>query len=341
MVTTTSTSSSTAGQDSQVRTLTFREALREAMREEMLRDERVFLIGEEIGVYGGAFQITKGLWEEFGSSRVVDTPISESAITGAAVGAALMGMKPVAEIMFADFISIAMDQLVGNAAKMIYIHGPGTTLPMVVRAAYGAGTRSGIHHSMSPENWLTHVPGIKVVMPANPYDAKGLLKSAIRDPNPVVFFEQKLLYAVKGPVPAEDYTIPLGKAEIKRQGKDVTIIATGFMVGRALKAADQLASDGISAEVVDPRTLAPLDKDTIVNSVIKTGRAVIVHEAPVTSGFGGEIAAVLAKEAFGYLDAPIERVCGPDIHVPFSPVLEDAFLVKEDAIVAAAKTTLS
>ena len=310
-------------------------ALREALREEMARDESVFLIGEDIGTYGGAFRITRGLLAEFGEQRVIDTPISESAIAGAAIGAAIMGTRPVAEIMFQDFVTLAIDQILNCAAKLRYLHNGRATVPMVLRAPFGAGIHAGAHHSQSIEAMFCHIPGVKVVCPSTPYDAKGLLKAAIRDPNPVLFFENKLVYGVKGEVPEEDYTVPLGKADVKREGKDVTVVVWGLMVSKTLRAATELAEKGVELEVIDLRTLYPLDIEAIVGSVKKTSRLLIAHEACQTGGLGGEIAAIVAKEAFGYLDAPIERVAAPDTPVPFSPPLEEAFIPQQKDIVAA------
>ncbi|MBS4023043.1 MAG: alpha-ketoacid dehydrogenase subunit beta [Dethiobacter sp.] len=324
-----------------MREITYREALREALREEMNRDSRVFLLGEDIACYGGAFKVTQGLFEEFGEDRVKDTPLSESVIAGASVGAAMVGVRPVAEIMFADFLPLVMDHIANSAAKMCYMSAGEISVPMVVRAAQGAGTSSGAHHCQSVEGWLMNIPGIKLVLPSTPYDAKGLLKSAIRDNNPVVFLEHKLLYATKGPVPEEEYLVPLGKADIKRQGSDITIIATSQMVLKAQRAAEELAKDGISAEVVDPRTLLPLDKDTILRSVRKTKRVLIVHEACLTGGAGAEIAAVIALEAFDYLDAPVTRIGAPDIPVPFSPTMEKFFIQGEEQIIKSAKALLA
>jgi len=327
-----------------MREMTFVEAINEAMHEEMARDERVFILGEDIRVgpgTGGAFGATNGLLKRFGPDRVIDTPISESAIAGMAVGAALWGMRPIAEIMFADFLALAMDHVANSAAKMRYAYAGEAITPVVFRTAFGAGVGAALHHSQSPEAWITNVPGLKIVMPSNPYDAKGLLKSAIRDDNPVVFFEHKYMYSrVKGPVPQEEYLVPLGKADIKRLGEDLTIIATGHMVHQALAAADTLASEGIKAEVLDPRTLVPLDKEAILHSVEKTGRVLIVHEAPTSGGFGGEIAAVIAEEAFYSLDAPIKRVGAPFTPVPCSPILEKYYLPNADKIVKAAKEIL-
>ncbi|SMB95078.1 pyruvate dehydrogenase E1 component beta subunit [Thermanaeromonas toyohensis ToBE] len=321
-----------------MREITYKEAIREALREELLRDERVFLLGEDIGVYGGAFGVTLGLVEEFGEERIKDTPISEAAIIGAATGAALMGMRPVAEIMFSDFITLGMDQLVNQAAKIRYMFGGKAKVPLVVRTPLGSGTGAAAQHSQSLENWFVHVPGLKVVMPSNAYDAKGLLKSAIRDDNPVVFFEHKLLYNTKGLVPEEEYLIPLGQADIKRQGQDITIIATGIMVSRSLEAAHILSKEGVEVEVVDPRTLVPLDKETIINSVKKTGRALVVHEGCQRGGFGGEIVGLLCEsEAFYYLDAPIWRVAGKNIPIPYNRRLESAAVPQVQDIVAAVR----
>jgi len=321
-----------------MRELTYAEAIREALRQEMRRDERVFLLGEDLGVYGGAFGVTYGLLEEFGEERVRDTPISEAAIAGAAIGAALTGMRPVAEIMFMDFITIAMEQLVNQGAKLRFMFGGKAKVPMVLRTPAGAGTGAAAQHSQSLEAWLVHVPGLKVVMPSTPYDAKGLLLASIRDDNPVIFVEHKLLYKTRGPVPEEDYTVPLGVADIKREGKDVTIIATSVMVLRALQAAEELAEAGIEAEVVDPRTLKPFDAETVNRSVMKTGRALIVHEACLTGGVGAEIAARIAEgPAFDYLDAPIKRLAGLDIPIPYNRTLEYHTVPQVENIVEAAR----
>jgi acetoin:2,6-dichlorophenolindophenol oxidoreductase subunit beta len=325
--------------------LTFLEAINEALHEEMARDERVYLIGEDVRVgygRGGVFGASQGLFAKFGPERVIDTPISESAIAGTSVGAALWGMRPVAEIMFADFLALAMDHIANSAAKMRYAYAGEATVPVVFRMAYGAGVGAALHHSQSTEAWIMNVPGLKVVLPSTPADAKGLLKSSIRDDNPVVFFEHKLLYSrLKGPVPDGEYLIPLGKADIKREGEDLTIIATGAMVHQALAAADLLAKEGVKAEVLDPRTLVPLDKQTILESVKKTGKVVIVHEAPIFGGFGGEIAATIADEAFYSLDAPIKRVGAPYTPVPAHPILEKFYLPNAEKIVKAAKEILS
>ncbi len=313
--------------------ITYREALREALAEEMRRDEKVFMMGEDIANYGGSFKVTLGLVEEFGTNRVKDTPLAESVIVGAAVGAAMVGMRPVPEIMFADFMVLVMDHIVNNAAKMTYMSDGELKVPMVLRAAQGAGTGSGAHHCQSVEGWLMNIPGIKIVIPSTPYDAKGLMKAAIRDNNPVVFLEHKMLYATKGMIPEEEYVIELGKADIKREGSDVTVIAYSAMIPKALKAAEILAKEGISVEVIDPRTLKPLDTATLVKSVAKTKRALIVHESCLTGGAGAEIAAILAKEAFDYLDAPITRIGAPDTPVPFSPPLEKYFIPSEQRII--------
>jgi pyruvate/2-oxoglutarate/acetoin dehydrogenase E1 component len=321
-----------------MREVSYAEAVREALRQEMQRDERVFIIGEDVGVYGGAFGVTLGMVEEFGEERVIDTPISELGIAGAITGAALVGMRPVGEIMFMDFTTIAMEQLVNQAAKMRFMFGGTIKVPFVLRTPAGSGTGAAAQHSQSLENWFVHVPGLKVVMPSTPYDVKGLLLSSIRDDNPVIFVEHKLLYKTKGPVPEEAYTIPLGTAEVKREGRDLTIVATSIMVKRSLKAAEQLAQEGIEVEVVDPRTLKPLDEETIVRSVIKTGRVLIVHEACKTGGYGGELAAVIAgSEAFDYLDAPIIRLAGRDMPIPYNRNLEYHTVPQVENIVEAAR----
>ncbi len=321
------------------REITYLEAVREALSQEMRRDADVFLMGEDIGVYGGAFGVTRGMLEEFGAERVRDTPISEAVIAGAAAGAALMGMRPVMEIMFMDFLTISMNQLVNQAAKMHFMFGGKANVPMVIRAPAGSGTGAAAQHSQSLEAWFVHTPGIKVLAPATPYDVKGLLVSAIRDNNPVIFMEHKLLYRVKGAVPEETYTLPFGQAEVRRQGRDLTVLAYSIMVPRALEAAEQLAGQGIEVEVVDLRSLKPLDTETIVRSVSKTGRVLILHESPRTGGFGGELAAVVAEsEAFDYLDAPIRRLAGRDIPIPYNRTLERATVPQVEDIVAAAST---
>lgn len=321
-----------------MREITFLEAVREAMTQEMERDSRVFIIGEDIGEYGGAFQVTYGMLEKFGPERILDTPITELGLTGAATGAALIGMRPIAEIMFMDFTTLASEQLVNQAAKLRFMFGGQSTVPMVLRTPAGSGTGAAEHHSQSFENWFVHVPGLKVVMPSTPYDVKGLLVSSIRDDNPVVFIEHKLLYKTKGDVPEELYEIPLGKADIKRKGKDLTIIATAIMVKKSLEAAEQLAEEGIDVEVVDPRTLRPLDTETIVSSVKKTGKVLIVHEAVKTGGFGGELAGVIAEsEAFGYLEAPIIRLAGREVPIPYNRNLETASVPQVEDILEKAR----
>jgi len=318
--------------------ISYLESVREALTQEMRRDPEVFMLGEDIGVYGGAFGVTKGMLDEFGPERVRDTPISEAAIAGAATGAALMGMRPVMEIMFMDFVTISMNQLVNQAAKIRFMFGGKASIPMVVRTPAGSGTGAAAQHCQSLEAWFVHVPGIKVVAPATAYDVKGLLVAAIRDNNPVLFMEHKLLYRSKGAVPEELYTLPLGQAEVRREGRDVTVLAYSIMVPRALEAAGQLAAEGIEVEVVDLRSLKPLDKETIVRSVSKTGRALITHESPQTGGFGGELAAVIAEsEAFDYLDAPIRRLGGRDIPIPYNRGLERATVPQVEDIAAAAR----
>ncbi len=319
-----------------MREIMYRDAIREALAEEMRRDGRVFLMGEDIAEHGGNFMVTTGLYAEFGGERIFDTPLSESALVGAGVGAAMLGMRPVVEIMFADFVTIAMDAIVNHAAKVYYMSGGEVTAPMVVRlAAYGAGRRSGTHHSQSIESYLTNVPGLTIVAPSTAYDAKGLMKTAIRTPNPVLFIEHKMLYAKKGEVPEGEYLLPLGVADVKRQGTNLTIVSYSRMVDVALAAARTLEQDGLSAEVIDLRSLQPLDEETILASVRKTGHLVTVHEAPVRGGFGGEVAAVVAEKALGYLDAPIKRVGAPWVPVPFSPTLEDAYVPQEMDVVRA------
>jgi 2-oxoisovalerate dehydrogenase E1 component beta subunit len=316
--------------------ITYLEAIRQALWEEMERDERVFLLGEDIGIYGGAFKITQGFLEKFGEDRVIDTPIAESAIIGAAIGAALMGLHPVAEMQFADFIVCAFDQIVNMAAKFHY--RTGTSVPLVIRAPSGGGVHGGPFHSQNPEGWFFHTPGLKVLAPSTPRDAKGLLKAAIRDPDPVLYFEHKYLYRrVKGKVLDEDFTVPIGRAEIKREGSDLSVVTYGSMVHHAFEAANRLSAKGISVEILDLRTLLPLDREAILASVRKTGKLMIVHEATRTGGIGGEVAAIVAESAFDRLDGPILRVTAPDTPVPFSVPLEEAFLPNVDKIAAAAE----
>lgn len=317
-----------------VRELTYAQAVREALKIAMTRDERVFMLGEDIGVYGGAFGISDGLIEEFGPERVRDTPISEAVIAGAAVGAAMTGMRPVAEIQFMDFITLSMEQLVLQGAKIRFMFGGKATVPMVLRTPAGSGTGAAAQHSQSLEAWFVHVPGLKVVMPSTPYDVKGLLLAAIEDDNPVIFVEHKLLYRTKGHVPEGYYTVPLSQSEVKREGRDLTVVATSIMVPRALEAAEILALEGIELEVVDPRTLKPYDSGIITQSVIKTGKALVVHEAPKTGGFGGEVVAeIVSGEAFDYLDAPVRRLAGLDVPIPYNRELERAAVPQVEDIV--------
>jgi len=317
------------------RVISYREALNEALRQEMRRDPKVFLLGEDIGVHGGDFLVTAGLLDEFGEERVMDTPISETAIIGLAVGAAAMGLRPVAEIMFSDFFGTCMDQILNQLPKLKCISGGRINLPLVVRTSSGRAGYAGAQHSQSLEGWVARIPGLKVAVPSTPYDAKGLLISSIRDDGPVIFFENKMLYGVKGEVPEEEYTIPFGKADIRRNGEDVTIVATAFMVHEALEVANKLEGDGISLEIIDPRTLSPLDEEAIISSVKKTGRLIIAEEATRLAGMGSEIAALVAERALDYLDAPIKRVAAMDLPVPFSPVLENYVLPDRTKIEAA------
>ena len=324
-----------------MREISYAQALAEAMREEMLRDDTVFLMGEDIGLYGGAYGATRGLFEEFGENRVIDTPISEATIGGAAVGAAMAGMRPVSEIMYVDFTPLAMDQIANQGAKNRYMFGGKTSVPMVVRTEGGAGRAIAAHHSQSLESLWTHFPGIYVVMPSTPYDAKGLLKTAIRDDNPVMFIEHKMLYKEKGPVPEEDYIIPFGVADVKREGRDLTIVTYSRMVHRSLAAAEILAGEGIDVEVVDLRTLKPLDMDTIVQSIIKTGRFVGVTEAYENTSFINEVMARVNEEAFDWLDAPMVRVAAANVPVPRAEVLEDLAIPNIQRIVSACRKVMS
>ena len=321
------------------RVITYAEALNEALREEMRRDSRVFVMGEDVAVWGGGgiFGVTKGLVEEFGPERVRDTPISEEAIAAVGIGAAATGSRPVAEIMYVDFVGLAMEPIVNQAAKLRYMFGGKAKVPIVIRAQEGAGRGNAAQHSQSLEAWFCHIPGLKVVTPSTPADAKGLLKSAIRDDNPVIFLEHKALYFIKGPVSPEEYTVPLGQAEVKRPGKHVTVVGVHTMVHKALTAADQLAEEGIELEVVDPRCLVPLDEQAVVDSVKKTGRLIVSHEAYTRSGYGAEIVSRVVEAAFDYLDAPPLRVCAKDVPVPYSAVLETAALPQVDDLVAAAR----
>jgi 2-oxoisovalerate dehydrogenase E1 component beta subunit len=316
--------------------LTYLEAIRQGIWEEMERDPSVFLLGEDIGVYGGAFKVTAGMLEKFGAERVIDTPISESAIVGAAIGAALMGMRPVAEMQFMDFIACGFDQIVNMAAKMHYRWGPAA--PMVIRGPSGAGVHGGPYHSQSNEMWFVHTPGLKVVMPASAHDAKGLIKAAIRDDNPVIFYEHKFLYRrIKEEVPEGDYVIPIGKAAVRRQGNDVAVITYGAMVWTALEAARELEKDGISLEVVDLRSLLPYDEEAVLASVRKCNKVILLHEDTRTGGMAGELAALIAEKAFQDLDGPIVRITAPDTPVPFSPPLEEYFLPNPRKVIEAAR----
>ncbi len=317
------------------RKISFSEAINEAMAEEMRQDESVFLIGEDVGVFGGVFGVSVGMYDEFGEKRVRDTPISEIAIIGGGLGAALMGMRPIAEIMFADFVACAMDQVVNQAAKARYMSGGKANVPLTMRIVNGAPGSAAAQHSQSPEAWFMNVPGLKIAIPATPYDAKGLLKTAIRGEDPVLFFEHKMLYAVNGEVPEEDYVVPFGEAVVRREGNDVTIVAVGGVLQNVMTAVDKLASDGIDAEVIDPRTLVPFDNNTIIKSVKKTKRVVIVHEAHKRAGPGAEIAAMLAEEAIGYLDAPIVRVATKNVPFPYHPDLEQYILPTVDDVITA------
>jgi pyruvate dehydrogenase E1 component beta subunit len=321
----------------ETRELTLGEAVREALAEEMRRDSSVFICGEDIAEAGTVYKVLTGLVNEFGTERVLDTPISEAGFTGIAVGAAMTGMRPVVDIMFGDFSTLVMDQMVNQAAKVHYMSGGKWKVPMVMRATLGASRRSAAQHSQSLHAWFCHIPGLKVVLPSTPYDAKGLMKTAIRDDNPVVFFEDKMMYKLKGPVPKEDYTIPLGVADVKREGSDITIIATSSMVQVALRAARMLDAEGISAEVVDPRTVWPLDEATLLESVKKTSRVIVVDEGYERFGVTAEIAAVIAEKAFFDLEAPIKRIGAMHVPIPFSPPLEDATIPTEQQVFEAAR----
>ncbi len=319
------------------RELTFGEAIREALAEELRRDPRVFMIGEDIAEAGTTFKVLDGLVQEFGPERILDSPISEPGITGLGVGAAMTGLRPVVDIMFGDFTALIMDQIVNQAAKIHYMSGGKLKAPMVLRTTLGAGRRSAAQHSQSLQAWFSHVPGLKVVIPSTPYDAKGLMKTAIRDDNPIVFFEDKMMYRLQGPVPEEEYTIPLGVADVKRQGTDITLVATSSMVHVALSAAEMLHEIGIEAEVVDPRTLYPLDKPALIESAKKTSRAIIIDEGYERYGVTAELASVIADGAFYYLDAPVKRMGAMDVPVPFSPGLEDLTIPSEQRVVEMAK----
>lgn len=322
--------------------MTYANAIKEAISEEMRKDEAVYMLGEDIGVYRGAFGVSGGMLEEFGPERIIDTPISETGFVGLAIGSAVSGLRPIVEIMFSDFMGVCWDMIINQAPKMRYMFGGKVSVPMVLRTASGGGTGAAAQHSQSLEAMLAHVPGLKVIIPSTPEDAKGLLKSAIKDNNPVIFLEQKLLYRTKGMVPEEEYYTPIGKADIKRAGADCTIVTYGRMVQMCLTAAETLAADGIEVEVIDLRTIAPMDKPAIIESVKKTKHLVIVHEAVKTGGIGGEIAATVTEsEAFNYLDAPIIRLASEDVPVPFCPVLEKGILPDETKIVKAVRDVLA
>jgi pyruvate dehydrogenase E1 component beta subunit len=328
----------TAKQNNGGREITFAQAINEALAEEMRRDARVFIIGEDVAEAGTPFKVLSGLVQEFGTQRVIDSPISEAGISGIGVGAAMTGMRPVVDIMFGDFITLTMDQMVNQAAKIHYMSGGKLKVPMVMRTTLGATRRSAAQHSQSLHAWFSHIPGIKVAIPSTPYDAKGLLKSAIRDDNPVVFFEDKMMYQLKGPVPEEDYTIPFGVADIKRTGKDITLVATSSMVQVSLRSAEILDNAGLSAEVIDVRTTVPLDKQTLIDSAQKTSRVIVVDEGYQSYGVTAEIASVIADGAFYYLNAPVKRMGAMDVPVPFSPVLEDQTVPTPEAVAEMAKT---
>lgn len=324
-----------------MREITYAEAIREAMTQEMKANDEVFILGEDIGLYGGAFGVTNGMIEEFGKERVRNTPISEAAISGCAVGAAMTGMRPILELQFSDFITIAMDNIVNQAAKMRYMFGGKAKVPLVIRMPGGSGSGFAAQHSQSLEAWTAHIPGLKVVQPSTPEDAKGLLIAAMRDENPVIFYEHKLLYGKKSDVSEEMFEIPLGKADVKKEGADITIVATSIMVHKALEAAEELTKHGIDVEVIDPRTLVPLDTETIIRSVKKTGRAIVVYEAVKRGGYGAEIASMIGEsDAFDYLDAPIMRLGGKAVPMPYNPNLEKQAVPQVDDIVEACKTIM-
>ncbi|MCS7087625.1 MAG: alpha-ketoacid dehydrogenase subunit beta [Thermoflexales bacterium] len=323
-----------------MRILSYSEAINEALREEMARDPSVFVMGEDVGVMGGVFGVTAGLLQQFGDARVRDTPISEAGIVGAGLGAAMMGMRPVVEIMFGDFLGCAGDQLINQVAKARYMSGGKARVPLVIRVTTGAPGAAAAQHSQSPESWFMNIPGLKIAVPATPADAKGLLKTAIRGEDPVLFFEHKMLYAARGEVPEGEHLVPFGAARVARSGRDVTLVAIGGMLPKALEAAQQLEGEGVQCEVIDPRTLVPLDTETIVQSVRKTGRVVIAHEAHRRAGPGAEIAAVIAEEALDYLDAPIRRVAAKNVPIPYAPSMEQFVLPSAADIVAAVREVL-
>ncbi len=322
------------------RTLTYRQAVAEAIAEELARDPRVFLMGEDVGLHGGAFGATKGLFEEFGPGRVKDTPLTESVIVGAGVGAALTGMRPIVEIMYIDFMCMAMDSIVNQAAKVKYMFGGHARVPLTIRTAFGAGRGNAAQHSQSLETWLTVVPGLLVVMPSTPYDAKGLLKSAIRNDNPVIVIENKLLYGDSGHVPEDDYLVPIGKAAVRKEGKDVTLIATSRMCNFASSAVEKLSSEGIDVELIDPRTIKPLDMETIAASIAKTHRVVVVNEGPKTGGFSNEVSSKIMDTCFYDLDAPVLRVAAEDVPIPYNAILEAEVIPAEKDILTAVKKVM-
>jgi 2-oxoisovalerate dehydrogenase E1 component beta subunit len=323
--------------------MTLIEAIRLGLDEELARDENVFIVGEDVGQRGGVFRATMGLYEKYGAERVIDSPLAEASIVGVGIGAALYGMRPICEVQFSDYIYPAFNQIVNEAAKMCYRSNGEWNVPLVIRAPYGGGIRGGLYHSQSPEAFFTQVPGLKVVVPSNPYNAKGLLKSAVRDPNPVLFLEPKKGYrSIRGEVPEGEYTVPIGPAAVSRQGRDLTVFAYGMMHFYALQAAEKVAAEGIEVEVVDLRTLYPVDRETILRSVRKTGKALIVYEANLTGGYGAEVAATLAEHAFGDLDAPVRRLAGPDVpSVPYNQTLQDWFMLNPDKIAAAIRSLAS
>lgn len=320
-----------------VRELSLAQAVNEALHEEMSRDESILVIGEDVGRAGGVYKITEGLFVKYGSERVMDTPISEAGIVGLAIGAAMTGMRPVVEVMFGDFMALVMDQLVNQAAKAHYMSGGKLNVPMVIRTTMGAGRRLAAQHSQSLHAWYCHIPGLQVVIPSTPYDAKGLLKTALRQNGPIVFIEDKMMYREKGPVPTEEYLLPFGVADVKRVGDDITLVATSSMVAVALRAADQLAAEGISAEVVDPRTLSPLDEETLIRSAMKTSHCIVIDEGYQRFGTTAELAAVISRGAFYHLDGPVERIGAMDVPIPFSPVLEDQTIPNEAMIIEVAR----
>jgi pyruvate dehydrogenase E1 component beta subunit len=322
----------------EVREQSIAEAVRDGLAEILSSDPLVFLMGEDIGQAGGVFNVYTGLQDEFGPDRVMNTPISEAGMAGIGVGAAMVGMHPIVDIMFGDFLTLAMDQIVNQAAKMYYMTGGQVSVPLVIRTTLGAGRSSGAQHSQSLHAWLCHIPGLKVAIPSTPADAKGLLKTAVRDPNPVIIYEDKMMYQLKGPVPVGEYSIPFGVADVKRAGEDVTIVATSSMVHVALKAAETLAAENISVEVIDPRTLRPLDTRTIIESVKKTNRAVVIDEGYYSFGITGELASTIADEAFDYLDAPVKRIAAEDVPVPLAPVLEFSTIPDETRLIETVKS---